>query len=218
MRPLIFLVALLVSATAFSQKFGMLLVSDYDDPALALDGVFVWSGDELLGTTDNAGSFYFPHRIKGTVTLKRAGYVDLNLRIKAKENTTIDTNLMVTAAVYDSLKQAAIPEIYRSCIDDTVTAAALSGTSADAFGEYVERMMHYPNRARDARISGTVKLRFRVSETGDVDCIEIVKGAHYELDKEALRILSYMPQWKPAKHNGLPVAKVYTASILFQLQ
>lgn len=42
-------------------------------------------------------------------------------------------------------------------------------------------------------------------------------SANKYLDKEALRVLSNMPKWKPGKQKGVPVRVKYTVPINFKL-
>jgi TonB family protein len=218
MKSLLFFSCLLISTAVFSQKFGTILVSDYDDPTLSVEGVSVYFGKELLGTTDHVGSFHFPKKIRGKVTLSHPNYVSRELAVKTKEKLVIDTNLMMTQHAYDSVKAVFAPIVYQKCIKDEVRPIPLTSTSTislQAFSDYVESMKRYPKRSRDAGTTGTVELRFRISETGLVNCVEITEGTDYELDKEAFRILASMPQWTPAKRNGVPVEAVYAVSITF---
>lgn len=52
---------------------------------------------------------------------------------------------------------------------------------------------------------GTIYVRFVVSHQGLVQNAEILRGLSPELDKEALRVVSSMPNWEPGKHRGRPV-------------
>jgi protein TonB len=45
-----------------------------------------------------------------------------------------------------------------------------------------------------------------------------VRGVDPALDKEALRVISTMPRWKPGMQRGKPVRVRYTVPITFRLQ
>jgi protein TonB len=48
--------------------------------------------------------------------------------------------------------------------------------------------------------------------------LRIVKSLHPLFDKEALRVLSLMPNWIPGKQNGESVKVKYTIPIAFRLE
>ncbi|MCB0697790.1 MAG: energy transducer TonB [Chitinophagaceae bacterium] len=75
----------------------------------------------------------------------------------------------------------------------------------------------YPEDALKAKIEGRVNVKFIVTTTGDVTGAEVLKPVHPSLDKEALRVVSSMPKWKPGKQNGKTVNVYFTLPISFKL-
>jgi len=61
-------------------------------------------------------------------------------------------------------------------------------------------------------------IKFIVNENGYVSNAEIVKGCNgcSDCDKEGLRIVMSMPQWKPGKLSGRPVKVYYTLPLKFK--
>jgi protein TonB len=57
-----------------------------------------------------------------------------------------------------------------------------------------------------------------VNEQGTASGAEILRGVDASLDKEALRVISSLPKFKPGKQRGRPVKVYYNALINFQLQ
>jgi protein TonB len=47
---------------------------------------------------------------------------------------------------------------------------------------------------------------------------KVVKSLDPVLDKEALRIVSIMPKWIPAKMNGKAIRTTYTVPVNFRLK
>ncbi|WP_195584984.1 energy transducer TonB, partial [Bacteroides thetaiotaomicron] len=45
-----------------------------------------------------------------------------------------------------------------------------------------------------------------------------VRSVDPDLDKEALRVINSMPQWKPGMQKGEPVSVKYTVPIVFRNQ
>lgn len=75
----------------------------------------------------------------------------------------------------------------------------------------------YPPKAQENGISGTVVVSFTISKDGSVTNIKIARGKDPALDKEAVRVVSIMPKWKPGVLNGEPVPVSYTLPLKFQL-
>ena len=53
---------------------------------------------------------------------------------------------------------------------------------------------------------GQVTIEFTIDPKGNVINAQVVKSVSAKLDKEALRIIESMPQWKPGMQRGRPVA------------
>jgi TonB family protein len=88
----------------------------------------------------------------------------------------------------------------------------------EAFKKYIAENVQYPEEARKKNIQGKVFVRFIVNENGLVENAEAVVKVDELLDKEAIRIISNSPAWKPAKIKGKPVKVWYTAPIYFMLE
>jgi TonB family protein len=218
-KRLLYIACILVGNVAFSQQFGTLLVSDYDDPLVPVEGAEVVFEGRLLGTTNHVGSFHFPEKIRGTITLSHPDYTTRELKVKTKEGLVTETDMTAKQEIYNLRKEADSKIIYATCIAEQEVAIPVSGANTQkAFEDYVASVIRYPKRARDHGEEGTVQLRFRVEADGLISCVEIVKGVSYELDKEAYRILSGMPNWEPAKRDGIPVSSTYSTEIRFTLK
>ena len=83
--------------------------------------------------------------------------------------------------------------------------------------EYVRKEMNYPDEAKAKGIQGKVICRFVVNKEGEVQDVAIVRGIDPALDKEAVRIINAMPQWKPAKIKGQAADVPYTIPIDFKI-
>jgi len=60
-------------------------------------------------------------------------------------------------------------------------------------------------------------VKFVIERDGSVTAAKIIRGVESTLDKEALRVVSMMPKWKPGKQRGKPVRVAFTLPINFQL-
>lgn len=86
-----------------------------------------------------------------------------------------------------------------------------------ALQEYLISNTHYPKKAKEEGISGTVWVRFTVDESGKVKNVMLDKKLYPLLDKEALRVISSMPDWKPGVQHGKEVPVELTLPVTFIL-
>ena len=79
--------------------------------------------------------------------------------------------------------------------------------------KYIKDNLNYPESAREAKIEGTVTIRFILSPTGNIMNIRTLDApaGGNVLIKEAQRIVQRMPRWKPGKLEG---KAVYTEIII----
>jgi TonB family protein len=82
---------------------------------------------------------------------------------------------------------------------------------------YIVKNTDYPKREIDKNISGKVYVNFMVEKTGKVTQVRIIRGVSPGLDSAALKVVSSMPNWIPAKSNGTNIAAQYTLPIQFSL-
>lgn len=73
-----------------------------------------------------------------------------------------------------------------------------------ALASYVISKTDYPKIPFKQRVEGTILVKFRIAKNGKILNPSISEGIHPDLDRAALRIVSQMPNWKPAKKNGIP--------------
>lgn len=88
--------------------------------------------------------------------------------------------------------------------DITEVAPEFSGGQAALF-EYLKNNIRYPELAKELELQGKVYVGFVVRDNGKITNVEIKRDVHELLDKEAMRIIKSMPDWKPAMNNGKAV-------------
>jgi TonB family protein len=87
-----------------------------------------------------------------------------------------------------------------------------------ALMNFITANIKYPTQASADKVEGRVFVNFVVSPTGKVTNAKIVKGfGNHELNDEAIRVVSKMPDWKPGKEKGVAVNVSYTIPIEFKL-
>lgn len=82
---------------------------------------------------------------------------------------------------------------------------------------YLSNNIKYPESAETSGIQGRVISTFVVECDGSISNVEVVKSIDPSLDKEAIRVISTMPNWIPGKQNGSAVRVKYTLPITFRL-
>ena len=210
-----------LNVVVFSQQFGTILVTDYDDVTLSVEGVSVYLGDELLGTTDYLGSFHLPRKVKGKLTLSRTGYLPKEIKFKSKKEASLDVYLQMVQQQYDLQRAATEKVIYATCVPEDVATAYPVNKQDDAMAtvmnEYFESYMRYPKRALANKEQGIVQAQLLIEADGTISCVQLLNRVSFELDKEAFRLLTMMPSWNPARKNGSPVASSYIINVPFSL-
>lgn len=87
-----------------------------------------------------------------------------------------------------------------------------------AMYQWLSQHIQYPAAAAEEGVSGRVIVQFIISKTGKVENVQVVRGKHPALDKEAVRVVKAMPNWTPGRNNGQPVKVTYNLPVTFKLQ
>jgi protein TonB len=149
----------------------------------------------------------------------------------APDDTTME-NLNTTETSTTEVL-AEIPETKKSTyegyeLDELPTFSACSGLKGDAqkvcFNEqmkkYLQRNLRYPERAKESNKQGSVLVEFIINTNGTISGVKPANTAKFidkDLEKEALRVISKLPNLKPGKVKGEPVNVVYRIPITFRL-
>lgn len=75
----------------------------------------------------------------------------------------------------------------------------------------------YPVKSFENKEQGKVFVRFVVNKKGKVEKAEVIRSVSFNLDKEALRVVSKIPDFIPGMQNGKNVNVYYTLPISFKL-
>lgn len=81
--------------------------------------------------------------------------------------------------------------------------------------KFLRENLTYPNVDGDEQ--GTVIVEFTVEKDGSISNPTIIRSVHELFDAEALRVVSKMPKWIPASHNGKVVRSKFRLPISFKL-
>lgn len=76
----------------------------------------------------------------------------------------------------------------------------------------------YPVKAAENNIQGRVWVGFIVENDGSIIDVEVIRGIHPLLDREAIRVVKILPKWSPGQKDGENVRFSYLIPINFSLQ
>ena len=82
---------------------------------------------------------------------------------------------------------------------------------------HIVRNFKYPKQAKKNKIQGRVFVQFIVGTGGYIDVIK-TRGPNDLLEKEAQRIISLLPKFKPGVLNGKTVRVPFSMPIIFKLR
>jgi protein TonB len=95
---------------------------------------------------------------------------------------------------------------------------SFNGGDANEFSKWVNARLVYPEIAKENGVQGRVTLQFTVEADGRVTNVKVLRGVDESLDKEAVRVVSSSPKWKPGKQRDRAVKVTYTFPVIFQLR
>ena len=95
---------------------------------------------------------------------------------------------------------------------------SFNGGDANQFAEWVNSKLVYPKFAKENGVQGRVILQFTVEADGRVTNVKVLRSVDESLDREAVRVVSSSPKWKPGKQRDRAVKVTYTFPVIFQLR
>ena len=87
----------------------------------------------------------------------------------------------------------------------------------EALMSYMGESIQYPKEAEKEGVEGKVFIQFVVGTDGSVNLIEVLRGVHEDLDAEAVRVISEMPNWTPGEKDGEKVNVSMVLPISYKL-
>ena len=79
--------------------------------------------------------------------------------------------------------------------------------------QYLSKNIKYPTIPQENGTQGRVTVQFVVNKDGSIVDVNVIRGVDPYLDKEAVRVISTMPKWKPGKQRGVPVRCKFTVPV-----
>ncbi|MCE3295182.1 MAG: TonB family protein [Crocinitomicaceae bacterium] len=136
---------------------------------------------------------------------------------KADTKTNETDNVSWEAPVVGEEKK---PEVVEKKEEEVLTFVDEEAQFNGNMNEYIVKKLVYPQTAIEMGLSGKCYLKFIVNADGSVTNVSVVRGVPDcpECDKEAVRVIKSMPNWKPGKMNGKAVRTWLQIPINFTLQ
>lgn len=109
-----------------------------------------------------------------------------------------------------------VEEPVESVVDFAEISPAFVGGQA-ALMKFLSENMRYPQVDVEMGTEGRVICTFVVEKDGSITDIKVVRGVSPSIDKEAVRVISEMPNWKPGFQNGRTVRVKFTLPVHFKI-
>lgn len=134
------------------------------------------------------------------------------LNLEDNPNTGVEIMDYVEEVKEEAVEEEAIP------FQLVEEKPSFNGGDANEFSKWVNSKLVYPEIAKENGVQGRVTLQFTVNADGTVSNVKVLRGVDSSLDKEAVRVVSSSPKWKPGKQRDRAVKVTYTFPVIFQLR
>ncbi|MCU4176702.1 energy transducer TonB [Carboxylicivirga sp. N1Y90] len=84
--------------------------------------------------------------------------------------------------------------------------------------KYVNQNVRYPVICQENGVQGMVTVSFVIDEKGKVTNVKSLRSPDPNLEREAVRVVKTLPDWKPGKQRGRPVKVSFMVPVRFVLQ
>ncbi|MFA6676477.1 MAG: energy transducer TonB [Bacteroidales bacterium] len=140
--------------------------------------------------------------------------VDDDLFVSLEDNQDMGVQIMdyVTDVADEEVEEAPIPF---ALVEEK---PSFMGGDANTFSKWVAQHIVYPEIAKENGVAGRVTLQFTIMPDGTLTNVKILRGVDASLDKEAVRVVSSSPKWKPGKQRDRAVKVIYNFPVIFQLR
>ena len=142
--------------------------------------------------------------------------------VKVEDNFLLSTEDDASLGV--EIKDYVVEQVEEEEVEEEVPFAIVEqkptfqGGDANTFTKWVFSKIVYPEIAKENGVQGRVTLQFTIDTDGSVKNVKVLRGVDSSLDKEAVRVVSSSPKWKPGMQRNKPVKVKYTFPVVFQLR
>jgi TonB family protein len=129
----------------------------------------------------------------------------------------IDSMLFEQKRMMDSLSKMMDTAISDSVYEKVDQMPEFPG-GKDNLTKWLKNNVHYPQKAKQANITGEVTVSFVIDEKGSPVDIKVIKDIGGGCGEEAIRLINRMPVWKPGKQSGKNVKIRFEVPVKFEAE
>ena len=142
--------------------------------------------------------------------IKNGNFINLN-----EQNDTI----LIERFEMDKYVSTIIPKtVFRDSIYTVVDESPRFPSKYGDLNNYISKHLTFPEVFAESCIQGKVYVKTVISSEGEIKNTEILRGVDPLLDNEALKVVSRLPVFEPAKLNGKAVNVYFIIPVKFVLQ
>ena len=130
----------------------------------------------------------------------------LTLSCKVQDSAT-NTALPIGPLIYETVDTSVQPDQMPEYPGGTI-----------ALNKHLKSNLKYPKDLVRNKISGKVFTSFIIKQDGSIVNIKVIRGVHEILDKEAIRVISLMPKWKPGYKDGKPIDVSFVIPVNYSIK
>lgn len=82
---------------------------------------------------------------------------------------------------------------------------------------YISTHLIYPKKGLKKKVEGQVITQFWINKDGSVSDVKVIQSLIPEFDAEAIRVVSILPPWQPARQRNTILRCKYTLPVTFKL-
>jgi protein TonB len=161
-----------------------------------------------------------PEQVKIPVLSDQIDIVEDDIKVDDDMFQNLEDDSNVGVEIMDYKEEVVEEEVEEEAIPFQLVEEkpSFNGGDANEFSKWVNQNLVYPEIAKENGVQGRVTLQFTVNPDGRVSNVKVLRGVDSSLDKEAVRVVSMSPKWKPGKQRDRAVKVTYTFPVIFQLR
>lgn len=131
------------------------------------------------------------------------------------------TSIVILLLCFALSSFAQTPKNQESTQDTSIVVETLNENPVfpGNLSKYISLKIKYPQSSIDNEEEGRTIVSFVVEKDGSVSNVEVSKSSGYTaLDKEAVRVVSNMPNWTPGTNGNKPVRVQFRLPVNFKLK
>lgn len=170
--------------------------------------------DQLLRTLKKIDQKWIPAKRNGKkLTVRLALIIDYRL----DENLSLTNNVLIQKGKPMPFEIIAKKERKKFDSSELMGDPAEFPGGQENLAKWLSEHLKYPKSAKRMGLEGKVFVKFFVEPDGSIGNPTVLKGFDAACDREAVRVISIMPKWKPGRYEGKPVSTYFTQVIVFRL-